>query len=245
YNIVTNCSYIIAILPGSKSPQSPPIRVNIIRQKIDDICSDEKSISEVAVAKIVSEELDNESALFLAASMPVRDMDMYASYSGKMVSVAANRGASGIDGTLASACGYAEGNQRPTTLIIGDLAMLHDLNSLQFLKQDTPPLTVIVVNNSGGGIFSFLPIKQHEQIFDPWFSTPHKFTFESAAKMFRVRYSSPESCAEFRECYRAAKKANVHHIIEVKTDQEENLMLHRSLQDEIRLLVDSDMSVEG
>jgi isochorismate synthase/2-succinyl-5-enolpyruvyl-6-hydroxy-3-cyclohexene-1-carboxylate synthase/2-succinyl-6-hydroxy-2,4-cyclohexadiene-1-carboxylate synthase/O-succinylbenzoate synthase len=74
--------------------------------------------------------------------------------------VAANRGASGIDGVISSAAGFASGLQKPTTLLIGDVSFMHDSNGLMLLRAQPPgaPVTVVLVNNGGGGIFSFLPI---------------------------------------------------------------------------------------
>jgi len=233
------CKNLTSVLGSVRKTEAILAFSKDIDIKLDDLCLAKKPISEIATARIVSEEIDQQCALFLAASMPVRDMDMYAAYSAKRIPVAANRGASGIDGTLAAACGYAEGHNRATTLMIGDLAMLHDLNSLQYLDESVPPITLVVVNNSGGGIFSFLPIKQHNQVFNPWFSTPHDFSFESAAEMFKVRYDNPKTCGEFRTIYRDAQASGVHHLIEINTDQEENLQLHRSLQEAIKHLVDT------
>ena len=96
----------------------------------------------------------------VASSMPVRDLDTYAAAGGAPVPVAANRGASGIDGTVATAAGFARGLGRPVTLLIGDLALLHDLNSLAMLRD--VPVVVVVLNNDGGGIFSFLPVARHK-----------------------------------------------------------------------------------
>ena len=96
-------------------------------------------------------------------------MDMYASVEGSNVEVSANRGASGIDGTIASACGFAVGLNKPVTLLLGDLAFLHDLNSLAMLKQLSKPFVIVILNNDGGGIFSFLPIAEFPKQFEKFF----------------------------------------------------------------------------
>ena len=93
--------------------------------------------------------------LVVASSMPVRDLDTYAATGGAPVLVAANRGASGIDGTVATAAGFARGLGRPVTLLIGDLALLHDLNSLAMLRD--VHVVVVVLNNDGGGISPSYP----------------------------------------------------------------------------------------
>lgn len=96
--------------------------------------------------------------------------------------VAANRGASGIDGVVSTAAGFAEGLSRPVTLLIGDLSFLHDINGLNLLRsgESRPPLTIVLVNNAGGGIFSFLPIAgavAPEQ-FTPLWATPQNVDLE-------------------------------------------------------------------
>jgi 2-succinyl-5-enolpyruvyl-6-hydroxy-3-cyclohexene-1-carboxylate synthase len=146
-------------------------------------------ISEISLAHLVSKQIPPESGLFLASSMPVRDMDMYAAAVDSNVFVAANRGASGIDGTIASidgtiasAAGFAAGLKRPVTLLTGDLAFLHDLNSLPLLRSIPQPLVIIVVNNRGGGIFSFLPIAEYKDVFETYFGTPHDFNFSNACR---------------------------------------------------------------
>jgi 2-succinyl-5-enolpyruvyl-6-hydroxy-3-cyclohexene-1-carboxylate synthase len=159
--------------------------------------------------------------------MPIRDVDTFAAPDGAPVPVAANRGASGIDGTVASAAGFARGLGRPLTLLIGDLALLHDLNSLAMLRD--LPVVVVVLNNDGGAIFSFLPVARHKEFFEPYFGTPQGLSFEHAAAMFGLGYERPRSATEFVEAYSAAYVRNGPTLIEVRTDREENLEVHRRL----------------
>ena len=159
--------------------------------------------------------------------MPVRDLDTYATAGGAPVPVAANRGASGIDGTVATAAGFARGLGRPVTLLIGDLALLHDLNSLAMLRD--VPVVVVVLNNDGGGIFSFLPVAKHKEFFEPYFGTPQGVGFGPAAEMFGLQYERPGTTAEFVESYRKACVRGSSTLIEVRTDREENVRLHGEL----------------
>ena len=163
--------------------------------------------------------------------MPIRDLDTFAAPDGAPVPVAANRGASGIDGTVATAAGYARGAERPVTLLIGDLALLHDLNSLAMLRD--LPVVVVVLNNDGGAIFSFLPVARHEAFFEPYFGTPQGIGFEHSAAMFGLRYETPDTAPGFVEAYRAACEREGPSLIEVRTDREENVALHRGLLAEI------------
>jgi 2-succinyl-5-enolpyruvyl-6-hydroxy-3-cyclohexene-1-carboxylate synthase len=184
-------------------------------------------LNEPFVARSVSRNVPHDHGLVVASSMPVRDLDTYAAIGGVPVPVAANRGASGIDGTIATAAGFARGLGRPVTLLIGDLALLHDFNSLAMLRD--VPVVVVVLNNDGGGIFSFLPVANHEEFFEPYFGTPQGVGFRPAAEMFGLQYERPETTEEFVELYRKACARDSSTLIEVCTDREENVRLHGEL----------------
>ncbi|ARA92980.1 2-succinyl-5-enolpyruvyl-6-hydroxy-3-cyclohexene-1-carboxylate synthase [Rhodothermaceae bacterium RA] len=196
---------------------------------IEAVLEEDGTLSEPLVARLVTRHLPPEHGLFLASSMPVRDADMYAVGGAAAVPVAANRGASGIDGTVASAAGFAAGLARPVTLLIGDLALLHDLNSLALLRRLPVPVVVVAINNDGGGIFHFLPIAKHAGVFEPYFGTPHGLTFEAAAALFGLAYARPETPAAFEAAYREAVHRPAATLIEVRTDRTANAALHRRL----------------
>ncbi len=199
-------------------------------RKVFQIFADHESkLSEPVVAHLVSQNILPDHGLFLANSMPVRDMDSFADSNGALVPVGANRGASGIDGTIATATGFAAGLKRPVTLLIGDIAFLHDLNSLNFLSNNKYPITAIVINNNGGGIFSFLPIACFEQFFERYFVTPHDLTFEKAAGMYGLSYYHPETRQEFVSCYQKAIESRSSTIVEVTIDRKTNHALYTQL----------------
>jgi 2-succinyl-5-enolpyruvyl-6-hydroxy-3-cyclohexene-1-carboxylate synthase len=183
--------------------------------------------NEPFVARSVSRNVPYDHGLVVASSMPVRDLDTYAAADGAPVPVAANRGASGIDGTVATAAGFARGLGRPVTLLIGDLALLHDLNSLAMLREVNA--VVVVLNNDGGGIFSFLPVARHKEFFEPYFGTPQGVSFESAAEMFGLGYEQPRTTDEFLDAYAGACASGRSSILEVRTDRRENVRLHAEL----------------
>jgi len=195
--------------------------------RLEELLARDADLSEPFVARAVSRNVPEEHGLVVASSMPVRDVDTFAAPDGPPVSVAANRGASGIDGTVATAAGFARGLGRPVTLLIGDLALLHDLNSLALLRET--PVVVVVLNNDGGGIFNFLPVSAQKAFFEPYFGTPQGVGFEYAAKMFGLGYEQPRTIGEFLEAYRAACSGGKSAIIEVRTNREENAALHREL----------------
>ncbi|HUV30051.1 MAG TPA: 2-succinyl-5-enolpyruvyl-6-hydroxy-3-cyclohexene-1-carboxylic-acid synthase [Acidobacteriota bacterium] len=189
-------------------------------------------LTEPSVARMISRQLGSGSALFLANSMPIRLMDMYAAV-GASVPIAANRGASGIDGTVACAAGFAAGTGRPTTLLIGDLALLHDLNSLALLGAAPSPVTVIVLNNNGGGLFDLLPVAEHADVFEEFFVAPHGRTFEKAAAMYDVPYERPDSAQSFTEACRGAQEDGASRLIEVMTDRQESIETHKRIREQI------------
>lgn len=190
------------------------------------------TLSEPGTAASLTGLLPADHALFVASSMPIRDVDMFGAARGPLRRVAANRGASGIDGTVASAFGYHLGAGVPLTLFTGDLALLHDLNSLALLAGR--PIVVVVINNRGGGIFNFLPIAEHAEVFEPWFTAPHRWSFEHAAAMFDLRFDCPETVEEFETAYAEAVASGQATLIEIQTDRHENRLLHATLRDQAK-----------
>lgn len=193
--------------------------------------ADEPPLTEPAVATLVSRHLPSGHALVASSSMPVRDLNRHAVAASDGPAFA-NRGASGIDGTVATASGVARGLDQPVTLLIGDLALWHDLNSLP-LAQD-PPLVVVVVNNNGGGIFHFLPIREYDEVFEPYFTTPQNRTFEEAAATFDLKYWRADTPETFVEAYSEASSGAVGTILEVQTDRQDNREHHRALERQVR-----------
>ena len=228
----------IEALAGTAWPANLAKRVDDLIE--NEVFADDK-ISEPAVARHLTAALPSGHDLFVSASMPVRDVDMFGRIlrSGRCV---ANRGASGIDGTVASAVGFACGRGRPLTLLIGDLALLHDMNSLDLVRQSEQPITIVVINNDGGGVFSFLQISEFEEVFEKYFGTPHGLSFRRAAEMFSLRYFAPESHSEYVEAFRTASEMGQSNMIEVKTSRQENrdrhLQIYRAV-DELAALVPS------
>jgi len=204
-----------------------------------------KELSEPLVANLISQHLPKGQGLFLANSMPLRDMDMYAAIRPDSVVIGANRGASGIDGIVASAVGFAAGLKQPVTLVIGDLALLHDLNSLDLVAKSKHPITVVVINNDGGGIFSFLPIAHFPKLLEPYFATPHGRDFAKAAELFGIKYQRPTTPKNFLSSYHTAVKSQESTLIEVTTVRDDNLRYHKHLQAELIRAIDTALQTIG
>ncbi len=188
-----------------------------IHEQFEQEFSAMNEISEPLIAWLVSQHIPKDSGLFLGNSMPVRDFDSFASKDANLIFVQGNRGASGIDGNIASAVGFAEGLKQSVTAVLGDLSFLHDFNSLAMLKKSRQPIVLIVVNNNGGRIFSRLPIAQTAPQFEKFFTTPHGFDFKYAAKMFEVDYAQPKSKNDFVKVYKKGVKSQMAVIVEVRT----------------------------
>ena len=177
--------------------------------------------------------------LFGASSMPIRDLDTFATPLPAGLAVAANRGASGIDGAVASAAGFAAGLERPVIALLGDLSLVHDLPSLSQLREIPAGLVIVVLNNRGGGIFSLLPLAQvrepgFDELFERYFATPPAVAFRDLAAAFAMHYARPRTPAELqRHLNVAAARAadGAHTFLEVTTERTANAALHAELRD--------------
>ena len=191
--------------------------------------------------------------LFVSSSMPVRDLDAFAAGDARALRVLANRGANGIDGVVSTALGAvaaardeadssrSPGGTRsaatadagvaraglPLVLVIGDIAMYHDMNGLLAAKLYELDATIVVLNNDGGGIFSFLPQAEHPEHFELLFGTPHGLEFSHASAMYGARYARAGTWEEFRGAVSAGVNGSGLHIIEMRTDRARNVTLHR------------------
>jgi 2-succinyl-5-enolpyruvyl-6-hydroxy-3-cyclohexene-1-carboxylate synthase len=159
---------------------SPPSQA---QAAIDGWIAARPHITEPFVARATLAALGEGSSLVVSSSMPVRDLEWYGAPRDG-VQVIANRGANGIDGVTSTAVGVALATGAPTTVLIGDVAFLHDTNGLLGAASRDIELTVVVVDNDGGGIFSFLPQAQllAADRFEQLFGTPHGVDIEGLAR---------------------------------------------------------------
>jgi 2-succinyl-5-enolpyruvyl-6-hydroxy-3-cyclohexene-1-carboxylate synthase len=184
--------------------------------------------NEGKAVKQLIEQLPDGSSIFASNSMPIRDIDTFFFNREGSVSVHANRGANGIDGVVSTALGMSTGNT-PMYLLIGDLAFFHDLNGLLIAKKYNLDMTIVVMNNNGGGIFSFLPQASDGTYFEELFGTPMDLDFSSAAAFYGAHYSLVKEESEFSEALKHARGHKGIRIIEVLTNREENVAIHRKL----------------
>ena len=157
-----------------------------------------EELSEPLVAARLGEWLGADTTSFRAASMPIRDLECYLPARRPLPRVLSNRGANGIDGTVSSAFGVAAAGEGPVVLLIGDVALAHDIGGLLAAKRLGLEITIVLLNNDGGGIFHFLPISGAGSPFAWDIATPHGLEFEHAAALYELRYHRPRSPAEAR-----------------------------------------------
>ncbi|MCD6057351.1 MAG: 2-succinyl-6-hydroxy-2,4-cyclohexadiene-carboxylic acid synthase/2-oxoglutarate decarboxylase [Thermomicrobiales bacterium] len=171
------------------------------------------------------------ATLVVGNSMPIRDVDAFVRGDQRRLRIVSNRGANGIDGVISSALGAAAVAAGPVVLLIGDLSFLHDLNGLLAASKFGLDATVVVLNNDGGGIFSFLP--QAEQLdattFESLFGTPTGFDVAAAARLFGASYARPGDWGAFRRELCRAIGGRGLAVIELATDRERNVTQHRAV----------------
>jgi len=226
------CEQILPLLPMKKNENwlaTWNMHSRDIKETLTTFFSSKNEISEPGIINFLNTSLDHHHGLFLANSMPVRDADQFFFPSRRGGPIFSNRGLSGIDGNIATAIGLAQGIKKPLVAVLGDLTFLHDLNSLAQLKKAAYPVLFIVINNDGGGIFSFLPISQKQEVFESFWATPHGLTMQSIAECFSIPYSSPESRQEWEDVFYHFKNKRASCLIELRTNRTKNVTLHQEI----------------
>ena len=196
------------------------------RTALDEELSRQTQLTEPLCAVTVSEAIAAGTNLVVSSSMPVRDLEWFAPPRDG-VRVFSNRGVNGIDGVVSTAVGVALSSKSPTALLIGDIAMLHDSNGLLNLIRRDAQLKIIVIDNEGGGIFSFLPQAQAMEgdQFEQLFGTPHSVDFAALAKTHGIAFTWVSTAQELRrELSNPATS-----MIGVRTDRSKNVDDHNAL----------------
>jgi 2-succinyl-5-enolpyruvyl-6-hydroxy-3-cyclohexene-1-carboxylate synthase len=208
------------------------------RDVVQRLLSEETSVSEIsAVCDLAA--VNQHYSIFAGNSMPVRDVDAFYSSSDELVAFAyANRGASGIDGVVSTILGAASRSYGFMVGIIGDLSFYHDMNGLLAAQRFGLKATIVLINNDGGGIFSFLPQHEDAEHFETLFGTPHGLDFSHVAGLYGVGFERVSTRQEYRDALKASFDAPGVQIIEIKTDREENLRLHQRIWDEVAKAVE-------
>ena len=158
--------------------------------------------------------------------MPIRDQEAFLAPNETDVLLLSNRGANGIDGLVSSGIGAAHASGRPTTIVTGDLGLLHDLGGLAALREVETPVRIVVIDNGGGGIFHFLPQESAmgAEEFDALLGTPRALDIAKAAALFDLPHHRLDSLDDLPGALAAGTG-----LIEVRTDRRTNVEVHRDL----------------
>ena len=192
---------------------------------------------EGSIVKNCFDSLDNGDNFFIGNSMPIRDVDLFVFESAKSIKTYSNRGASGIDGIVSSALGVAYGSENNSLLVLGDLSFYHDMNGLLAGLRYNINITIVIINNNGGGIFSFLPVsKENNKSFEEFWATSHSLKFDYVAKLYDCQYEIVNSNQTLKSALDKFNKLKGVKIIEAKIDRNENIRKHNEIKKSIQKL---------
>jgi 2-succinyl-5-enolpyruvyl-6-hydroxy-3-cyclohexene-1-carboxylate synthase len=199
---------------------------------LDEAFRDEGEITEPALHRALGRAHRNGDLVYTSSSMPIRDQEAFLSIGETDALFLSNRGANGIDGLISSGIGAAQASGRPTTIVSGDLGLLHDIGGLAALRDVEVPVRVVVIDNDGGGIFHFLPQEStlDSGEFEALLGTPRGVDVGKAGALFDLPHRRLESLAELPEALAAGTG-----LIEVRTDRRANVEVHRRLAERVRM----------
>ncbi|MGC4071616.1 MAG: 2-succinyl-5-enolpyruvyl-6-hydroxy-3-cyclohexene-1-carboxylic-acid synthase [Nibricoccus sp.] len=183
---------------------------------------------EAKVAWLLARTLPAGTPLFVANSMPVRDLEYVWPATDRGTQVYFSRGANGIDGTLSTALGIAHGNEKPAVLLTGDLALLHDANGFLLRPKLRGSLTIVLINNEGGGIFNHLPVAQFNPPFEEFFATPQQVDFAKLCGAHGVEHIAVRDWAQFEALTRQLPVSGVR-VLEIRTDRRKDAATRKAL----------------
>lgn len=197
---------------------------------IDAALAESGQLSEPALHRALGRAHGDGDLVYTASSMPIRDQESFLATEDRDALFLCNRGANGIDGLVSSGIGAAAASGRPTTIVTGDLGLLHDIGGLAALRDVETPVRIVVIDNDGGGIFHFLP--QQEALagdeFEALLGTPRGVSVEKAAALFDLPHHRLEALDELPAALAAGTS-----LIEVRTDRTSNVLSHREVANSV------------
>ena len=196
----------------------------VVSQAIEETCLDH--VWEGSVANTVVQSLPKNTLLRLASSMPIRDVDSFATKTDTTLRVSSNRGVNGIDGLIATSLGEAYGHQESVAVLSGDLSFLHDVGSLATVPRPKTSVVFIIVDNGGGGIFGFLPMAKHPTGFEEWFVTPHNQDIPTLCRGFGIEVDSINSLQELRTLLPNRLKTPGLHVMHIPINRQASTDQH-------------------
>jgi 2-succinyl-5-enolpyruvyl-6-hydroxy-3-cyclohexene-1-carboxylate synthase len=192
-------------------------------------------LSEPRVAAELGARLPEAATVVVASSMPVRDAETFFPARHAPPRVLSNRGANGIDGTVSTAYGVAAAARGPVVLLIGDVALAHDVGGLLANTRPGLKLTIVLLDNDGGGIFDFLPVSATEprERYVEHVATPHGLDFSHAAALYGCGFEHAAGIDGFRAALERALASERSAIVHVRTERPANVALHREVWDAV------------
>jgi 2-succinyl-5-enolpyruvyl-6-hydroxy-3-cyclohexene-1-carboxylate synthase len=188
-----------------------------VRQVIDQTMRATDALFEGKAAWLLSQVLPTGTPLFVNSSMPVRDVEFFWAPGNSRVQPCFNRGANGIDGTLSTALGIAH-RQQSSVMLTGDLALLHDTNGFLLRQHFVGHLTIVLINNNGGGIFEMLPIAQNNAAFESFFATPQAIDFAKLCATYDVEHESITTWQQLEQRLKELPTTGMR-VLELRTDR--------------------------
>lgn len=187
------------------------------RKNIDDTFENIEELIESKAAWLISQNLPPQTPLFISNSMPVRDVEFFWKPNNLKIKPYFNRGANGIDGTLSTALGIAH-RQQSSVMLTGDLALLHDTNGFLIRNKFVGHLTIILINNNGGGIFEMLPIAKFEPPFEEFFATPQDIDFAQLCATYKVQHELINSWEHLHQRLNPLPTTGIR-VLEIRTNR--------------------------
>ncbi|MDB9357857.1 2-succinyl-5-enolpyruvyl-6-hydroxy-3-cyclohexene-1-carboxylic-acid synthase, partial [Nodularia spumigena CS-587/03] len=188
-----------------------------IRKNIDETFANIDQLIESKAAWLISQTLPPGTPLFIANSMPVRDVEYFWKPNNLGIKPYVNRGANGVDGTLSTGLGIAH-QQQSSVMLTGDLALLHDTNGFLIRNKFIGHLTIILINNNGGGIFEMLPISKFDPPFEEFFATPQDIDFAQLCATYNVQHQLINSWSQLQKNLQMLPKQGIR-VLELRTNR--------------------------
>jgi 2-succinyl-5-enolpyruvyl-6-hydroxy-3-cyclohexene-1-carboxylate synthase len=194
------------------------------------IANDERLLEPRVIRELVSK-LPPTALLYVASSMPIRDLDAFLPRSERPLRVLCNRGANGIDGLVASALGAARAGRGPVVLLLGDVALAHDVAGFIASRRLDVALSIVLLDNGGGGIFAFLPVASHgERVrFTEHFLTPPELDLPALCNAAGARHVEIDSWSQLRSELKEALRGSGVSLLRIPIDREANVEHFRAL----------------
>lgn len=213
---------LVRAIPKESAPPSPYLKLwqeaeLQVRLAIGQKMKHLDRLFEGKVAWLLSQVLPTETPLFISSSMPVRDVEFFWAAGNRKIRPFFNRGANGIDGSLSTALGIAH-QQQPSVMLTGDLALLHDTNGFLLRQHFVGHLTIVLINNDGGGIFEMLPISKFDPPFETFFATPQGINFAQLSATYGLEYELITSWQHLEACLNPLPQSGIR-VLEVPTDR--------------------------